>query len=158
MIVNETECFLLRIAIFMEILDQRKTGTVNCIMGLFGWRILIPLQRNSVLRQNQSSLTSNHKMTNNILSYSLNNQDLNDIEEVRIQLESSNTNTCSELSNKSFLSSKNRHFEVEAGRTTFMRKGVTFANKQKKRKTKQKKIKTRGNLKMINCKEKRRKY
>ena len=110
----------------------------NCIMGLFGWRILIPLQRNSVLRQNQSCLTSNLKMTNNILSYSLNNQDPNDIEEVRIQLESSNTDTCSELSNKSFLSSKNRHFEVEAGRTTFMRKGVTFANKQKKRKTKQK--------------------
>ena len=80
-------------------------------------------------------------MTNNVLSYSLNNQDLNDIEEVRIQLKSSNTNTFSELSNTSFLSSKNPHFEVEAGCRTFMRKGVTFASKQKKRKTKQKKKK-----------------
>ena len=80
-------------------------------------------------------------MTNNVLSYSLNNQDLNDIEEVRIQLKSSNTNTFSELSNRSFLSSRNPHSEVEAGCRTFMRKGVTFANKQKKRKTKQNKKK-----------------
>ena len=80
-------------------------------------------------------------MTNNVLSYSLNNQDLNDIEEVRIQLKSSNTNTFSEFSNRSFLSSKNLHFEVDAECRTFMRKGVTFANKQKKRKTKQNKKK-----------------
>ena len=79
-------------------------------------------------------------MTNNVLSYSLNNQDLNDIEEVRIQLKSSNTNTFSELSNRSFLSSTNLHFEVEAECRTFMRKGVTFANKQKKRKTTKKKL------------------
>lgn len=70
-------------------------------------------------------------MTNNVLSYSLNNQDLNDIEEVRIQLKSSNTNTFSELSNRSFLSSKNPHFEVEAECRTFMWEG---ANKQKKKK------------------------
>ena len=35
MIVNETECFLLRIAIFMEILDQRKTGTVMYRIALW---------------------------------------------------------------------------------------------------------------------------
>lgn len=80
-------------------------------------------------------------MTKKVLSYSLNNQDLNDIEELRIQPKSSNTNTFSESSNRSFLSSKNPHFEVEAECRTFMRKGVTFANKQKKRKTKHNKKK-----------------
>ena len=80
-------------------------------------------------------------MTNKVLSYSLNNQDLNDIEELRIQLKSSNTNTFSELSDRSFLSSKNPHFEVEAECRTFMRKRVTFTNKQKERKTKQNKTK-----------------
>ena len=72
-------------------------------------------------------------MTNNVLSYSLNNQDLNDTEEVRIQLKSSNTNTFGELSNRSFPSSKNPHFEVEAECRTFMWEG---ANKQKEKKKK----------------------
>ena len=70
-------------------------------------------------------------MTNKVLIYSLNNQDLNDVEEVRIQLKSSKTNTFGELSNRSFPSSKNPHFEVDAECRIFMCEG---ANKQKKKK------------------------